>query len=330
MNPNRSLSLLTAILSLLVTACLHADSPFLWGVTGTAGAASKLYAINPNTGKAIEVGPVGKKNVSGISVHPVSGVLYAMQGQRGGTTSLLILNKRTGKTTTIGDLGQSIADSAFTPAGTLYAYGAFSRDLFTVNLTNAMKTTVKLDVAVIGGCGITFDGTGDLFMTRSNSLANLNPMNGNEDSVAVISGATTNIDNLLTTRPDGVIFGGKRNNQAAPTRLYQINPTTGVTSLVSSVPLSLSGLSFDMAPKPVFRISGPKTKRTSRTTYRLRGIYKSIAPCTIKAKKAETMETEGSWSLSVSRLKPGTNRIKVVCQDAAGAKVTRPVRIIVE
>lgn len=325
-----SLLLPFAVVLQLMPAGLFADGPFLWGVTGTGGAASKLYAINPNTGKAIEVGPIGKDNVSGISVHPSTGVLYAMQGQQGGTTSLLILNKRTAKPATIGDLGQSIADSAFNPAGTLYAYGAFSRDLFTVNLTNAMKTTVKLDVAVIGGCGITFDDTGDLFMTRSNSLANLNPMTGNEDSVVAISGSTTNIDNMLTTRPDGVIFGGTRNNKAAPTRLYQIHPTTGVTTFVSSVPLSLSGLAFDVAPNPVFRISGPKTKRTSKTSYRLRGTYKSTAPCTIKARKDETTATEGAWSLTVSKLKPGSNLVKVTCQDAAGAKVTRPVRIIVE
>lgn len=54
---------------------LHADAPFLWGVTGTAGAASTLYAINPTTGKATRVGDTGLENISGISVHPTTKAL---------------------------------------------------------------------------------------------------------------------------------------------------------------------------------------------------------------------------------------------------------------
>ncbi len=63
-----------------------------------------------------------------------------------------------------------------------------------------------------------------MFLTRTNSIANLNPATGNVDSSAVIGGATTDVDNFLMRRGDGVMFTGKRNGKAAPTQLFQIHP----------------------------------------------------------------------------------------------------------
>lgn len=199
----------------------------------------------------------------------------------GGTKSLLILNKRTAAASAIGDLGEAIADSTFNAAGTFFIYGALSKDLLTANLSTAAKTTVKADAAVPGGCGITFDNSGNLYMTRTNSIALLNSGNGNVVTSVALNGATTNVDNLLATRSDGLIFAGLRNSKVAPTTLYQINPTTGATTLVSSVPLALSGMTFEMAPTPLFKLKGPATIRTSKKTHRLQGTYTSIVPCTI-------------------------------------------------
>ena len=42
--------------------------------------------------------------------------------------------------------------------------------------------------------------------------------------IAVIGGATTDVDNFLMRRGDGVMFTGKRNGKAAPTQLFQIHP----------------------------------------------------------------------------------------------------------
>lgn len=310
-------------------AAVFGDAPVLWGVTGVGGAPSKLYAIHPATGKALEVGPTGLDNVSGIEVHPSTKVLYGAQGQQGGTKSLLTLSKTRGTASPIGDLGEAVADSAFSPAGVFYIYGASSRDLFTVNLTNAAKTLIKADAAAIGGCGLSFDGTGDLFLTRTNSIANLNPATGNVDSSAVIGGATTEVDNFLMRRGDGVMFTGKRNGKAAPTQLFQINPATGATVAVGSVPLALTSMAFDVAPTPVFKVSGPKTIRTTRTSHTLKGTYTSTVPATIGSKSASIVTNNGAWKLKLSKLKPGTNRVKLLCEDAAGQKKSQTVRILV-
>jgi hypothetical protein len=321
-----------AALALLGSASFSAkaDAPVLWGVTGVAGSASKLYAINPATGKALEVGATGLENVSGIEVHPATRVLYGTQGQLGGTKSLLTLSKTSGTASAIGDIGEAIADSAFSPAGVFYLYGASTRDLYTVNLTTAALTVIKADAAAIGGCGITFDGTGDLFMTRFNSIANLNPATGNVDSFATITGATPDVDNLLARSGNGVMYAGKRNNKAAPTQLFTISPTTGATAFVGSVPLALTAMTFDVAPTPGFRLSGPKTKRSSKSTYTLNGTYTSIVPASISAKSASTITRPGAWKLKLTKLKTGTNRVKLLCEDAAGQKKFQTVRIIVE
>ena len=308
----------------------RADAPILWGVTGVGGGSSNLYAINPVNGEALEVGPTGLDNVSGIEVHPTTRVLYGAQGQQGGTKSLLTLSKTRATASAVGDLGEAVADSAFSPTGVFYIYGASSRDLFTVNLSNATKTLIKADAAPIGSCGISFDSTGDLFMTRIDSIANLNPATGNVDSSAVLAGAATDVDNFLARRADGVIFTGRRNNKAAPTQWFTIDPATGATTFFSSVPLALTGITFDVAPTPGFKVTGPKTKRTTRTSYLLKGSYTSTVPCTISAQSISTTALNGPWSRKLDKLKPGTNRVKLVCEDAAGQQKVQTIRIIVE
>lgn len=307
-----------------------ADAPVLWGVAGGNGVASKLYAINPATGKSTEVGSTGLENVSGLEVHPTTKALYATQGEPAATKSLSIINKIRGSATTIGDLGEAIADSGFSPVGVLYVFGDSSRDLFTVNPGTAAKTLVKADAALSGGCGLTFDGSGDLFLTRGNSIANLNPATGNVDSSAVISGDTTDVDNLLSTRGDGLMFAGRRTSNSAPTRLLMIDPATGGTTLVSSIPLALRGMAFDVAPTPGFKVSGPKTRRTTKKSLVLRGVYSSTVPATITARLVSAKSKSGPWKLKVTKLKPGTNRIGLLCEDAVGQKRKVSIRVIVE
>ncbi len=302
--------------------------PFFWGVTGTAGASSSLYVIHPSTGVATLVGSTGKNNVSGISIHPASGQLYATQGQLGGTKSLLILNRTTGTASTVGDLGEAVADTAFTPGGVFYLFGAASRDLQTANLGTAAKTLVKTAAAEIGGCGITFDAAGKLFLNRSSVIRELNPATGDQISQVLLAGATTDLDNLLVTRSDGVLIGGQRTNKAAPTRLFSVNPASGATVQICSVPLSLSGLASDTAAKPVCRVRGATTVRIRKNTHTLRGTYSSKVPGAVASGKTSVKVKTGAWRLTLRKLRRGTNRVRVVCADVLGQKVTRVVRII--
>lgn len=307
-----------------------ADAPVLWGVAGGRGVESRLYAIDPDTGKSTEVGSTGLESVSGLAVHPTTKVLYATQREPAAGKALATLDKIRGSAATIGDLGEAISDSAFSPEGVLYVFGDSSRDLLTVNRVTASTTLIKADAALTGGCGLAFDESGDLFITRGNSIAKLNPATGNVVSSALISGEATDVDNLLATRGDGVIFAGRRTGNAAPTRLMRMDPATGVTALVCSVPLALEGMAFDVAPTPGFKVSGLKIKRTKRDSLVLRGVYTSTVPATITANLASTTAKSGPWKLRVTGLKRGTNRIRLWCEDAVGQKGSVTVRVVVE
>lgn len=325
-----SVKSLLLILLLAASPTLRADAPVLWGVTGVGGSASSLYAINPKTGQAMRVGAVGRNNVSGISVHPTTKVLYGTQGNKGGTQSLLVINKTRGSAATIGEIGEAIADSAFSPAGELFVYGASTRNLSKVNLGTGATTLVKSNALPFGACGLTFDKSGALYATRFNSIIKLNPANGDTISSAVIGGATPDVDNLLTMRSDGVIFAGIRDVKAAPTRLFTINPDSGATTAVRSVPLALSGMTFDTAPTPGFKISGPKLRKTRKPSAILRGTYTSNVPGTITHRKSRLVTKNGPWKLTVSKLRPGSNLVRVRCVDAVGQTRTATVRIVRE
>jgi hypothetical protein len=109
-----------------------------------------------------------------------------------------------------------------------------------------------------------------------------------------------------------------------------IDPATGGTTLVSSIPLALRGMAFDVAPTPGFKVSGPKTRRTTKNSLVLRGVYSSTVPATITGRLVSAKSKSGPWKLKVTKLKPGTNRIRLLCEDAVGQKRTVTIRVIVE
>ncbi len=60
--------------------------------------------------------------------------------------------------------------------------------------------------------------------------------------------------------------------KSAPTQLLAIDPTSGNTVLRASIPLALTGMTFDTAPTPGFKVKGAKVIRTTKTTHTLKGL----------------------------------------------------------
>ncbi len=52
-------------------------------------------------------------------------------------------------------------------------------------------------------------------------------------------------------------------------------------------------------------------------------------PATVSFRKSSTVTNSGPWQLKLSKLRTGTNVVKVQCVDAAGQRKTSTVRIIV-
>jgi hypothetical protein len=235
-----------------------------------------------------------------------------------GTEALLRINKSTAHATIIGTMGQAISDAAFRSNGELYAWGAASKKLYTVNSSSGVLTQLGNTVlSPIGSVGLTFDMSGALYLVRSNSFVTVNLTNG-----TIASGPVTitggNLSNMLATNSSGVIYGASRNVQSAPTTLYTLNVTTGALAKVATISdLALSGITFDTVPTPSLTVSGKKKIVTKRTSLLLKGAATSTLPFTVSTKGKSTTAANGAWSLKL-KLKRGRNVFVISGSDALG------------
>ena len=129
----RAMGWVVALVALVMTgtafSALPAERQALFGVTSDF-AGSSLYSIDPTTGAATLIRPVGVSRVSGMAFHPATGVLYAV-GFAGVTTHVLLtIDTATGAGTLVGPTNvftgslcsRTVSDISFRSDGTLYAY----------------------------------------------------------------------------------------------------------------------------------------------------------------------------------------------------------------
>jgi len=74
---------------------------------GTDAFFGNLITINPATGSASVVGPLGVGQIPSLAVNPLTGIIYA--GGGGGVPDLFTVNPATGAATLVGDTGLGIA-----------------------------------------------------------------------------------------------------------------------------------------------------------------------------------------------------------------------------
>ena len=100
-----------AVITLLATSAPSAraggTAQVLYGADGAGGnAATNLYTLDPATGGIVTtVGPIGFA-VTGLAVHPTTGILYGTTGNRSPASPgfLITINTTTGAGTPVGDL----------------------------------------------------------------------------------------------------------------------------------------------------------------------------------------------------------------------------------
>lgn len=182
-----------------------------------------LVTIDPTTGAATVVGPIGFSFVEGLAFDPLAGVLW---GADRGTNELIRIDPSTGAGTAVGPFGvDSIRGLAFDPGiGTLYGSRDGPDRLFTIDLTTGMAT--KIGPTGNGPMsGLTFDTTtGMLFGSNpeSNELFVLDPATGAATLVGPLS---------PSLYPAGLAFddASARLFGAAMDRLVQIDEQSGAT-----------------------------------------------------------------------------------------------------
>ncbi|MGH7340897.1 MAG: hypothetical protein ACREKH_10450, partial [Candidatus Rokuibacteriota bacterium] len=246
---------MTGVLALCTLLILPASAwAVLYGANGAQGNPSSLLIINPATGAVTStVGPIGFA-LTGLAVHPLTGVLYGSTAMLDATAprSLVQVDKVTGQGTLIGSFGvpsHTMADLTFGPDGTLYGWAEASLDdLHTINLTTGQATRV-------GESGVGFNTRGSGIAATADAIY----LAGDEGSgrfhlvdrttgaatvVAFLNGRPRMAIAALTFGPSGVLFGVGLPIDSGPI-LLTIDPATGNVTEVGATADFLDAIAFD-------------------------------------------------------------------------------------
>ena len=234
------------------------------------GSASSLYELDPSNGDVrkvaeIRIGSTQVNHVSGLAVHPSTGVLYGFINRQDqvdcdvdpqGPGTLITIDKITGAATVVGSMGAAAIvapDISFDPFGTLYAWNRVDEDLYTLDTTTGTATKV----GECGGCtpgprvGLAVDSVGRMFLKNQFELFRLNPVTGTVVSSVGLSDQAPR--DMLAFGPNDVLYTGSRESEnflyPQTFGLWTID-ADGTTTLLGTNDsvLQMSALAWDLGP----------------------------------------------------------------------------------
>jgi hypothetical protein len=205
------------------------------------------------------IGPVGMA-VTGLAVHPTTGVLYGTTGGSAASpnpNSLIRINRTTGVGTLIGatGLGGPVADIEFRADGTLFGWSEGSDELVTLNLTTGVGTVVGPSGQSTAGSGLAFGAGGVLFLTgegANGELETVNPATGLVTLGPVMTGSPNGNEINALAFSAGVLYGSDFAGGGAggAANLVRINTATGVITNLGSTINGLDAIAFAAAAAP--------------------------------------------------------------------------------
>jgi hypothetical protein len=258
---------------LLLPGLAYAQDEVLYGCNG-GDYWSNLYMIDPGTGAALLVGPMGMTHCSGLAFGP-DGTLYAVghdPDNPNDRSSLFFVNPATGEATPIGeshhgfaDERSRISDLSFRFDGRLFGYLEPRDGLGTLNTATAAVT--ELGPTNVDGCcgnGIAFAAGEVLFHCNEDALHVLNQTTGEATVVADLTFPAYTVDecpaaefadeiriNALDFSSAGVLFGSLNCGWGGqgPNYLVVVSADGVVTDVGQSVD-GLDGIAFVPLPPP--------------------------------------------------------------------------------
>jgi hypothetical protein len=301
-------ALITGLLSLLAGGTVVA-APILYGAAhlGPNGM-STLHVIDPATGAATPVGPIGFRRVSGMDFHPFTGDLYATGFRATRDVHVLLrVDPATGEGTEIGPTrigricnpegfggfapacGETATDVAFRHAdGVLFGY------IDAPAPCPAMRTIVTFDIATgvasfvgfTGGAGCRGDALGftpddELFFLSDVSLSTIDPATGAETLIAAptyppCGPAGIPRANALTFHP---LTGAAHATMVATSVncLITVDTATGVATLVGPTVAGLDALAWssDVAAGPTIWLGVTNSDNNGRRVDLMVELYRS-------------------------------------------------------
>ena len=226
------------------------------GLALDAPIAGNLYVVNLANGTASLVGAIrlpGSKpiGVTGMAVHPSTGVLYGITSEQSPNSprSLVTLDPTSGAATIVGDLGRIGSDIAFDAKGVLYVWLPATSQLGTVDLSNATVTPIGKPGPAGSPAGIAIDPSGMVYVTSkgaSGTLDNVDLATGALQVGPALTGApfSTQI-NSMSFSPSGLLLAVNSNGGSpANTRLVTINTATGAVATIGALPDDTDALAF--------------------------------------------------------------------------------------
>ncbi|MHC5112653.1 MAG: IPTL-CTERM sorting domain-containing protein [Planctomycetota bacterium] len=235
---------------------ISAQALVLYGTNGAGGNPSDLLILDPDTGAMlVNVGPTGYSHVTGLAVHPTTGVLYANANQPG---TLLTINTNTGVATPIGPTGHQISDITFNAAGELYGWAETggTDDPVSIDLVSGAATIIGNAGVATGSSAVEFTAGGVLLMKdHQHRLWEVNTGNGSVSSwgelVPPPSGANR-YRNVMARHPgnDRIYFAdrGASDGSGPPPLVYSadVDDTSPIpVTEMGTGPDRLSALAFD-------------------------------------------------------------------------------------
>jgi hypothetical protein len=251
----------------LIVPSAWSDAAVLYGADGAQGNLASLRILDPDTGSVLStVGPIGF-GVTGLAVHPVTGVMYGSVGRASPVSpaSLITIDKTTGAGTLVGPYnidGETMADIAFGPDGTLYGWAEPGIDaLHTINLATGQATLVGspgIGLNTFGsGLAATFDALVLAGRGGGRELHRVDPDTGAAIAIAFLDWDPDAAIAALTFAPDGTLFGLGLPLFGDSSILVRISPVGGHVTIVGpSMPFG-DAIAFDPPTFPVVALSVP-------------------------------------------------------------------------
>ena len=230
------------------------------------GSPSSLYELDPLDGDIrkiadIKIGATQVLAVSGLAVHPSTGVLYGFLNRQDpvdcdvdpeGPGTLVTINKTTGAATVVGSMGAAAIvapDISFDPFGTLYAWNKIDDDLYTLDTTTGAATKVdECDCFPNGRLGLAVDSAGRMYLKTVDQLFRVNQFTSGLFSPVSLSDTAPR--DMLAFGPSDELYTGSREsfNFLGPQTfgLWTLDTDGTATLLGSNVVQNISALTWDL------------------------------------------------------------------------------------
>jgi hypothetical protein len=223
---------------------------------GPQGAAT-LYVTTPSPEGIVTsggiIGPIGFQRVGALDFSP-SGTLYGV-GFNGTQTVLITIDTATGAGTQVGSLGignAPVQDIAFRPSdGVLFGYAVGT--IITIDTTTGLATIVGDTGSFPLGNALAFRGT-TLFNANEAELRTIDQTTGQPTVVTNITyhPAFGQIPRppAMKFDPTGTTLYALVNGVNRPPTLGTIDPVTGQTTAIRSIPFWADGMAITIGPLP--------------------------------------------------------------------------------